>query len=463
MPNATGKYNFLLTSFMVVSNLIVINGIYFLLVSLFPGIEVSDLHYQILLLFINFGYFLGLGTSKLLKDPRQLAWQQIVKRSAYFVALAMAVSMFCLFSTKTSREISRLFLILYFPITFIVMTIVCLIGRKVVTMVLKQNVKQEQAVILGAGKLGKELYEELLTDPYLGVNVLGFFDDNPNANHGQLIGNISQAKEYAINNEVNIIYCTLPISAKEHIKDIMDFSEDHVIKFHVVPTIRHYVDRAVILESVGNIPILSLRKIPLSKTYNALVKRALDIIVSFIFLTVCFPVIYLITGIAIKLSSHGPILFKQERTGKNGKKFMCYKFRSMRVNKEADMLQATAKDIRKTKVGDFLRRTNLDELPQFINVLKGDMSIVGPRPHMLSHTSKYSQIVEKYMVRHFIRPGITGLAQVSGYRGETKEIAQMEGRIKRDIWYLENWSLLLDIGIFLKTIWVTIVGDKKAY
>ncbi|MDR1182320.1 MAG: exopolysaccharide biosynthesis polyprenyl glycosylphosphotransferase, partial [Bacteroidales bacterium] len=237
----------------------------------------------------------------------------------------------------------------------------------------------------------------------------------------------------------------------------------NVINFHVVPSISYYANTSIVLDSIGNIPVLSLRKVPLSHTHNAAVKRAIDIAVSLIFLIILFPFVYLILGVLIKLSSPGPVFFIQERTGIKGKKFNCYKFRSMKCNGEAHTRQATFGDERKTRIGNFLRRTNLDELPQFINVLKGDMSLVGPRPHMLHHTTQYSQLINKYMVRHFIKPGITGWAQINGFRGETTRLEDMEGRIKKDIWYIENWSVTLDMEIMIRTVFVMIRGDKKAY
>ena len=172
------------------------------------------------------------------------------------------------------------------------------------------------------------------------------------------------------------------------------------------------------------------------------------------------PLVLIPVGIAIKLSSPGPIFFKQKRTGFRGKEFWCYKFRTMKVNKEADTLQATKEDPRKTKLGDFLRKTSIDELPQFYNVWKGDMSIVGPRPHMLKHTEEYSTLINRFMLRHFVKPGITGLAQVSGFRGETRYIDQMEGRVKKDIEYIENWSFWLDIKIIIKTV-TNMLGREK--
>ena len=167
--------------------------------------------------------------------------------------------------------------------------------------------------------------------------------------------------------------------------------------------------------------------------------------------------------IIIKLNSNGPVLFKQKRSGIDNKEFICYKFRSMTVNRDSDSKQATMNDTRVTRIGKFLRKTSLDEFPQFINVLIGDMSIVGPRPHMVRHTNEYSALIQKYMVRQLVKPGITGAAQVRGFRGETKSLHDMEGRIRLDVWYIENWSFWLDINIIFKTIWNSLKGDDKAF
>lgn len=214
----------------------------------------------------------------------------------------------------------------------------------------------------------------------------------------------------------------------------------------------------------GSNMLLTSRKEPLNNINNALLKRAFDLICSSLFLFTLFPVIYVIVAIIIKRQSPGPVIFKQERSGLNGKVFTCYKFRSMHVNKDADLVQATLNDPRKFKFGDFMRKTNIDELPQFINVWLGDMSMVGPRPHMLKHTEQYSQLIKEYMVRHWVKPGITGWAQIMGLRGETKELKQMEDRVKADIWYVENWNFWLDVKIIWKTVWNMITrNEKNAY
>jgi putative colanic acid biosynthesis UDP-glucose lipid carrier transferase len=218
----------------------------------------------------------------------------------------------------------------------------------------------------------------------------------------------------------------------------------------------------LIPEQYGNVTLFTNRREPLTSLGNKILKRTFDIVVSALTCLVLLPFLPIV-ALIIKMQSPGPLFFVQNRTGLNGHTFKCYKFRSMHVNNQADTLQATKDDPRKFPFGEFMRRTNIDEFPQFFNVLKGDMSIVGPRPHMMLHTEVYGKLIDKYMVRHFCRPGITGWAQVTGFRGETKELWQMEERIKRDIWYLENWTFWLDIKIILKTAISILIPDKKAY
>ena len=277
------------------------------------------------------------------------------------------------------------------------------------------------------------------------------------------LGKPEQTIDYLTKNKVNQLYCCLPSALSECIVPVINYCENNLIHFYSVPNVRNYLRHRMYFEMIGSVPILSIRKEPLGKIENRLIKRIFDVAFSLLFLCTLFPIIFLIVGVTIKITSPGPIFFRQKRNGLNNKEFWCYKFRSMKVNKESDTLQATLNDPRKTKFGDFMRRTNIDELPQFINVLLGDMSIVGPRPHMLKHTEEYSKIINKYMVRHFIKPGITGWAQVTGFRGETRELEDMEGRVKADIWYMEHWSFLLDLYIMYKTVANVLRKDKQAY
>jgi putative colanic acid biosynthesis UDP-glucose lipid carrier transferase len=196
---------------------------------------------------------------------------------------------------------------------------------------------------------------------------------------------------------------------------------------------------------------------------DRVVKRLFDIAFSLFVIVFIFSWLYPILALLIKLESPGPVIFKQERSGRNNVQFYCYKFRSMRVNDECHLKQASKNDCRITRIGRILRKTSLDELPQFFNVLLGNMSVVGPRPHMLKHTEHYREVVDQYMVRHYMKPGITGWAQVNGYRGETIELGLMEKRVEHDIWYMENWSALLDIKIVMLTVLNVIKGEKNAY
>lgn len=320
-------------------------------------------------------------------------------------------------------------------------------------------------VLIGDGDNMVELYHTL-NDLTYGYRVLGIFYDEKDSNYPEGIpfkGPVNQLFEWLSHNTVHELYCGLPSSRKDDILAIMNYCENNLIRFYSVPHVRNYIKRQLQLELLGEVPVLSIRTEPLQNPVNRLAKRLFDLTFSSLFLLTIFPFIYLIVGLIIKITSPGPIFFKQERNGENGKIFKCYKFRSMKVNALSDSLQATKNDPRKTKFGNFLRKSNLDELPQFINVFKGEMSIVGPRPHMLKHTEEYSQLINKYMMRHLVKPGITGWAQVTGYRGETKELSQMEGRVRRDLWYIENWTFLLDIRIMIKTVTNMFRGEKNAY
>ena len=277
------------------------------------------------------------------------------------------------------------------------------------------------------------------------------------------LGMTNEVESYVLEHNVDEIYCTLPGTNDEKIKRMLNFAEKHMVRFYIVPEFYRNVKKSMIMEMMESIPLLTVRVEPLQASYNRALKRCFDVLFSLCILLTVFPILYVVVGVLIKLSSPGPILFRQKRTGLYGQDFECYKFRTMRVNAEADTLQAVKNDPRKTKIGDFLRRTNLDESPQFVNVLKGDMSVVGPRPHMLKHTEQYSALIDKYMVRHLVKPGVTGWAQVTGYRGETKTLEQMEGRVKRDVWYIENWSFLLDLKIIVVTVINMFKGEKNAY
>ena len=249
----------------------------------------------------------------------------------------------------------------------------------------------------------------------------------------------------------DMLLCSLP-PIDEFVGQVIDYCDDHVVMFLSVPNLRNSTKRKMHIVYYGDVPVLSLREMPLAALSNRFSKRLFDICVASLFLRLVSWWLAIIVAVIIKLTMPGPVFFKQKRHGLDGKEFWCYKFRSMKVNDDSDRVQATKDDPRKTRFGEFMRHYNIDELPQFWNVLVGNMSVVGPRPHMLLHTEEYSKLVPKYMVRHFCKPGITGWAQVTGSRGETKEVWQMEERVKKDIWYIEHWTFMLDIKIIFMTI-----------
>lgn len=356
----------------------------------------------------------------------------------------------------------------FYIVLFIVIISYRLTFRYILELYRKSGGNVRKVVLVGSHENMQELYHSMTDDPTSGYRILGYFEDLPSDRYPKNVAYLGQPCEvfnYLACNAgmVDQLYCSLPSVRSAEIVPIINYCENHLIRFFSVPNVRNYLKRRVHFEMLGNVPVLSIRREPLELLENRIVKRGFDIVCSLLFLCTLFPIIYIVVGLAIKISSPGPVFFKQKRSGEDGREFWCYKFRSMRVNEQCDTLQATEHDPRKTRIGDLLRKTNVDELPQFINVLKGDMSLVGPRPHMLKHTEEYSHLINKYMVRHVVKPGITGWAQVTGFRGETKELWQMEGRVQRDIWYIEHWTFLLDLYIIYKTVSNLIRGDKEAY
>ena len=322
-------------------------------------------------------------------------------------------------------------------------------------------------VLVGSYENNQALYGEMTLSPERGFRVAGYFDFEPNPGFPKecaWLGKPDEVTGYLKQHpEVRELYCCLPSRYRSVIVDIIHYCVSHVVHFYSVPNVYNYMHHRMYYNQLGNVPYLSLFREPLTQVENRIVKRAFDIVVSATFLCTLFPFVYVIVAAITKLTMPGPVFFRQKRTGINGKDFYCIKFRSMKVNADADRVQATKNDPRKTKWGDIMRKTNIDELPQFINVLVGDMSIVGPRPHMLKHTEEYSKLIDKYMVRHYVKPGITGWSQVTGFRGETKELSQMEGRVQGDIWYIEHWSFWLDIYIMHKMVANVIKGDEETY
>ena len=325
---------------------------------------------------------------------------------------------------------------------------------------------RRKAVIAGMGELGTRLSREIQSSPYLGIELAGFFDDRCPSRldtaHGlPLIGRIDGLPDYARDNGLDIIYIALPMATQPRILRLLDQLRDTTVSINFVPDI--FITDLIQghVDSINGIPVVGVCDTPFSGV-NGFVKRSSDIVLSILILALISPIMLAI-AISVKLTSPGPVLFVQRRYGLDGKDILVYKFRSMTVCEDGVQIrQATRNDNRITPLGAFLRKTSLDELPQFFNVLQGRMSIVGPRPHAVAHNEMYRKLIKGYMVRHKVKPGITGWAQVNGHRGETELLEKMEARIEFDLDYLRNWSLKLDLAIIAKTVLV-VAYDKQAY
>lgn len=343
--------------------------------------------------------------------------------------------------------------------------------EKILLGYLRSQGRNSRAVVfIGSDIANSVIYKEIMLDPTTGYNVLGYYSDHEMEDVPDTLkklGNRDDFRKILDNPEeagfgIDELYCSLSHSEDDEIRRIIEFCDHELIHFYYVPRMFRNLQLQLKPELMGHYVVFANHVEPLNLLTNRIVKRLFDILMSTCVLVCMLPFLPIIYLIILK-QSPGPLFFCQKRTGMNGKDFMCYKFRSMHVNKESDTKQAVKDDPRKFPFGNWMREHNVDELPQFFNVWKGDMSVVGPRPHMTLHTEQYSALIKKYMVRHFAKPGITGLAQITGFRGETEELWQMEGRIKKDIEYIEHWSFMLDIKIILGTIKSFFIHDENAY
>ena len=424
----------------------------------------GDYHF---LVFFNLTYLISIMRWNIILHRSSIRFSQVFDKVIKTVLTQEGILFFVLWLTGD---------IVYFPLrvmaAFIVFTfLACCVWRfamwKLVRFQRKHS-KLSTLIILGSGEVAKEVQERFCNNVNNKIQLVGYFDDEEqdkqSLDASLRLGNLDDVIRFLKENTVESIVCTLPSGEDRKALPIMNYAENHLIRFYLVPDFKRFLPKKVSLEFYDNIPLVSLREEPLERWGNKMIKRLFDICFSGLFLATIFPFIFIVVAIAIKAESKGPVFFKQKRTGYRGREFYCLKFRSMTSgNKEADEKQATKNDARITKVGHFLRKTSIDEMPQFINVFLGDMSVVGPRPHMIRQTEDYVQLVDKYMLRHLQKPGVTGLAQVSGFRGEITKREDLEGRIQKDIFYIENWNFFFDIRIILKTVYLGIVGDKKAY
>ncbi|RYE59094.1 MAG: undecaprenyl-phosphate glucose phosphotransferase [Sphingobacteriales bacterium] len=327
-----------------------------------------------------------------------------------------------------------------------------------------QGYLTKRILIVGYNPVGKKIMQKL--EDKVNNKIVGIIEDRHSIREltpYPVLGNVGDIIEVSQKFRVNQIFCTISPEQNRDIYQVMHEAESRFIRFRIIPDLSFFIKSKIHFEYYEGLPILSLRREPLEDLGNRFKKRVVDLTISFLVIIFVLSWLVPILGILIYLESPGPIFFSQLRSGRDNQAFRCLKFRSMKVNKEADKRQATRNDFRITKIGRIIRRTSLDEFPQFINVLKGEMSIVGPRPHMLSHTDEYSKIVDQYFIRQFLKPGITGWAQINGYRGEITNNEEITGRVECDLWYSEYWNPWLDFRIIFLTIYNIFRGEKNAY
>jgi len=409
-------------------------------------------------LFISFSWIISTLFSSFYEIFRYTSLTRIFsligKQSIIFTLLVFAFFGFFNNLDAEPLRIIKYVLIVILLITIIKFAIFFLLKKY--RKVFKGNLRK--VVIVGLNKKTDQLRKYFNDNPDYGYQLVKTFDLNKKDKIS-----INDVISFISENEIDEIYSSVAEMNNKELLSLIDYADNNLKILKFLPDNKEIYSKKLDFTYYGYLPILSLRSIPIDEPINLFIKRSFDISFSLLVIIGILSWLTPLIGFLIKIESKGPVFFKQKRNGLDYKEFYCYKFRSMKPNPEAHLHQIRKGDPRVTRIGKFIRKTSIDELPQFINVLKGDMSVVGPRPHMVSHTHMYAEKIDKFMVRHFIKPGITGLAQVSGFRGEVEDDDFIKNRVKYDIYYLENWSILMDIRIVFKTVFDALGGDDKAY
>ncbi len=391
---------------------------------------------------------------KMYDIPRIIYLDKIVAKALKAITFFALLGAAFLFVTK-GHSVSRLFFFMY----ILLFSVMHICWHTMLVLVFKSYRRKgnnfRTVAILGFNTKVEQLIHKILLVPENGYKIESIFSNEAPSKSLALFhkGNEDELIPFLETHKVDELFISLPPSKSYLLNTFISYADNHLIRVHVMPNFSGYLFQKFYISYINNIALLCLRDEPLESLSNRIIKRLFDVVFSLLVLIFIGIWLFPLLAILIKLDSKGPVFFSQMRSGKVGEAFKCYKFRSMTVNKEAEVKQATKNDARVTSIGKILRKTSLDELPQFYNVLLGNMSVVGPRPHMLAHTEKYKDLVAKFMVRHFAKPGITGWAQVTGFRGETKKVQDMANRAEADIWYIENWTVLLDLKIIVLTVW----------
>jgi len=457
--------------FRLLSDLFLLN-ISFIIAALFAqslDILLSRDYMFILQLALNIIWYFTCSVTNFYDDvnSRYLSFQiiNIIKN----VVAQTVTAIFFIFFIKENL-FTRNFIAYYSLLLFVLVSIRLVIFKFVLQSLRKKGKNIRNLIIIGTGEVAKNFQNKINENPDFGYNFIGYLDEK-NGNQDRysdenIIGNINQLEEIIISNKVEEAVIALPESASKQMDGIIKICNRHAVKTHIIPDYFKFISKKFRISMIGSFPIITARSEPLDEVQWRILKRIFDIIFSFLVTVLILSWLVPLAAIITKIFSPGPVFFIQERVGAKNKKFKCYKFRTLTVSDKKESFTPVFKDDpRITQLGKILRKTNIDEFPQFINVLKGDMSVVGPRPHAIPYDDKYGQIVDEIKLRHNVKPGITGWAQINGLRGdvfdEEENIKRTKKRIEFDLWYIENWSFWLDIQIILLTVWKTLRGDTK--
>jgi len=429
--------------------------------------ESFRLIFQVLGLFTFLVTVMVFRAAQLYRPWRSANFIRLVRRVFLAWLVIVAILMMLGYITKTSVHFSRKVLLTWMvtvPVGLVVLRLQIFWGLRWLR---QQGRNTRTVVIAGAGDLGRRLAKNVMDTPWLGMRILGFFDDRVTGeihlDHQSypVLGTLDDMIGFVQQEQVVMVYLALPLRAEDRLREAVESLQDTTASVYYVPDVFIFSLLSASLTDLRGIPLIALWETPFFGM-NGWLKRAEDLLLASLILALVSPLLVLI-ALGVKLSSPGPIIFKQRRYGLDGHEIMVYKFRTMKVGKDGpDVSQATRDDSRVTPFGRFLRRTSLDELPQFFNVISGSMSIVGPRPHAVAHNEYYRRLIPGYMLRHKVRPGLTGWAQINGWRGETETLEKMEKRVEYDLEYLRRWSLWFDLKIILLTIFRSF-KDSHAY
>lgn len=460
------RYLFLLQIGLVLTDLAFINGAYLLslqVVDLLNAGMRQDLYLHRLLVY-NLMWLAAAGIFGMYSANTLRLLEHLYRSTWRTVALQMA-GLVLYFLLTEDADYTRQFLVTLLS----ALAFGFLISRFVITIIdlwYRRRFRRRITVgVVGFNATGIRLGAFFARHP-LDYSFAGILDEGKGSwvdHNGRLREEVLEYIRQAARRSLHELYVSLPPESLQFARPLLAEAEACCIRLKIVPDLSGAMASSFRVRYMDDFPVFSLREEPLEDIGARFKKRTFDIVFSLLVIVLVLSWLYPILALLIKWQSPGPVLFKQQRSGRDNQPFWCYKFRSMRVNKESDKRQASRNDDRITPIGRFLRKTSLDELPQFFNVLKGEMSVVGPRPHMLAHTEQYRAIINTFMVRHFLKPGITGWAQVQGLRGETRDPAEMAARVEKDIWYLEHWTLMLDIRIIFLTAYLLLRGDDKAF